>query len=464
MSVVPLTSSAGLVIAPPIVRSEAVRLTPEKYQRWWHFFWLPGKAYSSWEDMFEKNADRLDYLLTPGDYRTLGPLVLKDHPGNTALRPSTIRYYNPGVDDAVHPVRRPAEASSAALVDTFRLDGPTTRDWLVQGLTVSEPTKHTAIRGKAGNITVDFCLIEKDGDHLLRIRDASNCAIQRCVLRDTIQPYNAKGEPLDSIGIQIDSTDADVLAIKILDNEIYNVGDGIQTTPSDFDPTRPVEVLIEGNDIYLEPSRYIPGTDTTLDENAIDLKAGSDSLRPIIIRRNRMWGFRRRAVKGALGEIFVVNKFCRNVVVEKNIMGDAPIGMKDENWPPDSVFGADEPRNIIFRLNQFYEIRDYDADDEGAITKPITSGISFICNYFSRSDFIAAETTQENVYRGEGPHYEGNTRVEVGGIQRSPFLDRVPYTEPTNAVAAALYGYDTYERKRWTGPELATGAVAAEAP
>ncbi len=85
-----------------------------------------------------------------------------------------------------------------------------------------------------------------------------------------------------------------------------------------------------GNDIYLEPSRYIPDTGTTWDENAIDLKAGSDTPESTVIRKNRMWGFRRNAAaKGkSRGELLVLQAYSRNVVVEDNIMGDAPIGTK----------------------------------------------------------------------------------------------------------------------------------------
>lgn len=145
-------------------------------------------------------------------------------------------------------------------------------------------------------------------------------------------------------------------------------------------------------------------------------------------------------------------------------MGDAPRGMKDENWPPESGFDADKPRHIIFRRNQFYEIRDYSALDKGAITKPITSDIKFIWNYFSRSDFIADQTPPG--YRGTGPVYLFNTGVEVGDIQRHESqIPRVPYKRGINPIVAAPYGYDTYERKRWTGPEFAMGAIpAAHAP
>lgn len=456
---VPLTNSPSLFAVPHITRQRAVRLTPEKYQRWWYRFWLPAKEYSSWKQLFEENADRLDYLLTPGDYRTLGPLNLDNQPGNTAARPKTIRYYNPGVNDTAHPVKRPP-IEGWARVSAIRFDGPSTRNWLVRGLTVSHPTDNSVIRGGAGNITVDFCLIEKGGEYLFRIRGASDCTIQRCVIRDTIQTFNVNGEPDDSTGIQIGRGEDDVLAIKILDNEIYNVGDGVQVTDDRDDPTRPFEVLIQGNDIYLEPSRYIDETNTTWDENAIDLKAGSDTPRSTIIRNNRMWGFRHRAARGALGEIIVVQRFCRNILVEDNIMGDAPRGMKDENWPRHPEFDVDKPRHIVFRNNQFYEIRDYSGLDKGAITKPITSGIKFIGNYFARSDYIADQTPPG--YQGTLPRYTGNTRVDVGDVQRHESQNPpVPYDEAMNDIATAPFGYDTYERKRWTGPELAMGAIPA---
>lgn len=109
---------------------------------------------------------------------------------------------------------------------------------------------------------------------------------------------SASGGPR-TVGIQVGNIRADVLGIKILDNEIYNVGDGIQLTDGP-EATRPVEVLIDGNDIYLEPSRYVGQSNTTWDENAIDLKAGSDVPESTVIRGNRMWGFRRNAAPTAI--------------------------------------------------------------------------------------------------------------------------------------------------------------------
>ena len=122
---------------------------------------------------------------------------------------------------------------------------------------------------------------------------------------------------------------------------------------------------------------------------------------------------------------------------------------------------VNRPRNITFRNNQFYAIRDYAAADAGAITKPITAGISFIDNYFARSAFLADKGPPSPPgYRGP-PVYTGNTLIDVGDIQRLPTATALPYNTALNTVASAPHGYDSYERKRWTGPERARGAIPA---
>jgi hypothetical protein len=444
---VELRDSPSLFPVPPIDFGNAVVLTDT--------------SYASWTAMFgnRENAGKLDYLLMPGDYRSWGRLEFVNRAGNTEGRPKTVRYHNSGVDDGLHPTRR----RNSARIDSLRFDLPGTKNWLVQGLTILHPTASPSVTQGASNITVDRCLIQSARIYSFRIRHATNCTIQRCVIREAINGNENEGVG-DSSGIQVGNIDANVLGIKILDNEIYNVGDGIQLTDGPT-PRRPVEVLIEGNDLYLEPSRYLGDTNTTWDENAIDIKAGSDRSESTIIRNNRMWGFRRNAGPTALGEILVLQRYCRNVVVERNIMGDAPRGMKDENWPTGLGLAVDTPRNVVFRNNQFYEIRDYAESDRGAITKPITAGISFVHNYFARSDYLA-DIGPPN-YRGSGPTYTGNTLVEVDAIQRQedptaplPYDPApLPYDPALNRVATAPHSYETYQRKRWTGPEFAMGAV-----
>jgi hypothetical protein len=435
-----LKDSPNLFQVPDVDLSSAVILTPD--------------SYDTWTAMFDANAEKLDYLLGHGDYRNWGTLELHDKAGNTALRPKTIRYYNPSVDDTLHPVQR----GHFARIDAFRFEGPDTKNWLIRGLTVIGPSDTPVIARGASNITIDLCLIEYTRTYGIRVRSAQHSIIQRCVIHESINGIQ-RNHRSDTSGIQVGIIDTEVVGIKILDNEIYNVGDGIQITDSRKAPHTAIEVVIEGNDIYLEPSRYIDDTNTTWDENAIDIKAGSDAPNSTIIRNNRMWGMRRNAAPTALGEILVMQRYCRNVLVEDNTMGDAPRGMTDDNWPTGQGIDVNTPRNIVFQNNQFHDIHDYAALDEGAITRPVTAGISFVGNHFSRSDYLA-DNTPPGGYRGDGPVYTDNILVEVGAIQRDdapPSLVINPAYN--NTVATAPHDYDTYERRRWTGREFAIGAL-----
>ena len=112
----------------------------------------------------------------------------------------------------------------SALVDGFRFRGPTISNWLIQGLTISFPTDERVIEHGPTGITVDRCLIEYSSFYTNRIRGASECTIQRCVIREAINKKNNHFEG-DSTAIHVGNTDADILDPKILDIEIYNVGD-----------------------------------------------------------------------------------------------------------------------------------------------------------------------------------------------------------------------------------------------
>jgi hypothetical protein len=439
-----LSPSPKLVV-PPVAEQRPVKLHDE--------------SYDSWSEMFDKEGSRLDYLLAPGDYRGWGPLELVGRAGNTARRPATIRFHDPDADHAVHPVHRPTQAR----VDALNFKGAGTRNWLVQGLTFSEPPEAgtPTIRMWDGvrRITVDACLIERARLRGVWIKHARHCTIQRCVIRETLNGAAEIGRG-DQQGIYVGNVDAEIRGIRILDNEIYDNGDGIQVKHYKHDPDRTVEVRIEGNDIYLTPALYLDGGATTWAENAIDLKAGSSRPRSTRIDNNRLWGFRRNAVPTARGELLVIQWSSRNVVVTRNIFSDAPRAMKDEVWK--TAFEPDENRrrDIVFTGNQFHGIRDFDAEDLGFILKPITAGLSFTENHFARSDFLADKTPTN--YR-VAPTFMSNTLIDIGEIQRprDPGGSRFPYKPGLNVSGAAPHGYELYQRQRWTGPTWQRGARPA---
>jgi len=104
----------------------------------------------------------------------------------------------------------------------------------------------------------------------------------------------------------------------------------------------------------------------------------------------------------------------------------------------------------------------------GSYCQPVTSGIVFTGNYFARSTFLA-DVTPPSGYEGTEPRYTGNTLIGVRCIQRQGAgqqcmdPDTFHYDLALNTrIAIALHGYETYERKRWTGPEFAEGAKPAQ--
>ena len=304
------------------------------------------------------------------------------------------------------------------------------------------------------------------GQYGFRIQ-GSDCTIQRCVIRESFAT-NKVQEIVDSVGIQVKEVlDTAILGIKILDNEIYNCGDDIGLTSLKKPGGGPVEVVIEGNDLYLEESRYIGRrprhqydvgrerhrhqgglAQTRVDHHSEQPHVGLPAQgRPRIARRD----LRREQV--------LSERRRRRQHHGRRALGHE--GRELASRQASRLESLDTPRDIVFRNNQFYEIRDRAALDEGAITKPITSDIKFIRNYFARSDFLAdAGPIDPPGYRGIGPCYEGNILVEIDQIQRpGTGTDTLPDILGGNTVATAPDGFESYQRKRWTGPEFAKGAI-----
>lgn len=417
-------------------------------------------SFTKWSAMFAAHPHATDYLLAAGDYRPWGTYVFSDQAGDRAGRPAVIRYFD---DPSPHPVRR---LESQALIAGFQFRGPATRSWILHGLTFREPSIHLTIAHGASDITIDYCLVEDYEGYGVRVRSSAVC-VQRCVVRNSVQTWNpADSSMRDTVGIQAGNAgqNAVVTGVRLLRNEIYNVGDGIQIGMNATEPVdaalSPVEVTIDGNDIYLEPTRYLDG-DLTWDENALDIKAGSDSTQTVVTN-NRMWGYRRNKGRTAAGELLVINDCARNVLIQDNIFGDAPRGMKDENWDRRFGLSVDLPRYIVVRHNQWHDIVDRASSDRGAVTKPVTADVVFNDNVVARCDFLADEAPQGG-YRGAGPHYRHNTFVDVAEIQRPPAAPLPPARlrltpDDGNLVVTAPAGYALYQRRQWTGPELAASA------
>lgn len=131
-------------------------------------------------------------------------------------------------------------------------------------------------------------------------------------------------------------TNPGVIGLSVLNNEIYDVsGDCIQLYASDADPISSYSknITISGNRFYTTL-----GSDS---ENALDFK-GVDGC---VVSNNEIFGFEDKAI--------VVQKGCRNIVVEQNRIYDSQRGMEFRGE------GGKPQKNMIVRKNLIYNIGDY---------------------------------------------------------------------------------------------------------
>lgn len=408
---------------------------------------LNPQMFSSWAAVFQAHPNKLDYLLVPGDYTSWGPVSLLNKSG-TLNRKRTIRYYDPATNH-LHPVQRNQEAR----IDTISAPQIGTAHWLIHGLTIRQPSAAVQIGNDTHNITFESMLIEESRVYGLRIRSAKDICIQNSVIRNV--PIEAQR---DSTGISIKpALYKPVSRIKILDNEIYNYGDAIQITdhgPNPADSWVPVEnVLIENNDLYLTNDRR-QADGTACAENGIDIKAGSDNAYTRVYG-NRMWGFRKTdtacAGSGSNGDAMVLHVAARRIEIERNIIGEAPVGIKEKLFlSPTNTYLS---RYIKANNNYFYNIQKYHVDDSGAVLD-LSNNVSFISNVVAQGDYLFDHSNDGGYHLG-GPDVRGTLSISVDvNDPASSDPIPVPYDVSINYVKdeskAVAY---TYERRRWTGPE-----------
>jgi len=164
---------------------------------------------------------------------------------------------------------------------------------------------------------------------------------------------------------------------KIINNEIVNQGDGIQTVRHNRNSDGKLQdanyegTIIDSNDIYITSDIYTDGkgnyTPTgkyAYAEDAIDLKVGSDNpANPIVITNNNMWGSRKSdgtnsSISSGGGEI-VVHYGVKNVIINDNVMFNASSGIAsgDNNRFQYSMSDSEIKRNIFYDLGTITDVK-----------------------------------------------------------------------------------------------------------
>jgi len=284
-----------------------------------------------WKDSFE-NWDQTGiytntnstYLITPGDYREWGVLMIRK--GGSKDQRLNLLYYDPNSTDSdlskSNPVSLPVEKK--VLLEGFIVRGtysgpvgfPGRRILPVKyvnlvGLAVSGTslelsrigTERSPDFGRKGgpscrieladSISIRNCLIENvQSGNALKI-NANYTFVSGCVIRNCFRVPGA-----DNIGVSISPTRTyENRGNQIVGNEIYNCTDCIQIVnvgDSLVDGYAP-NTLIADNDLYITSDYYVK-TEVGLlasAENGVDLKVGSDSeSSKVLVTGNRIWGMR----------------------------------------------------------------------------------------------------------------------------------------------------------------------------
>lgn len=423
-----LRASSNLRPIPPVATTNRVQIASPA-------------DFADWDDLLTTHPPTpgFEYQFAQGDYLSAwgqGLITNAYGGGGTAAAPVVIRYT--GNSDELHPVKRTG-GGAEAIIDGLKFNGSNQGHWLVVGMTNRAPAFDTDVIGGPGGICFDRCLFESPGvarHYGIRLRSGNDNVVQRCVVRGYI---NAAGD----LGINVVPDNGAMSRTKIIDNEVYDCGDSFQVSQNALDETVATDGLVEGNDFYFTAAyRNADGTGDM--ENAMDFKAGN-ALVPWIVRRNRCWGSRTNLVS-ATGDLIVVHVAAQNIQFLENIFGDAPCAFIEV------VTGAGA-RNLVIARNLFHDIQRYYPEEHAGAALRLVNNAAVYHNVFARCGSVLYVP---GALEQGGPLLKKNMRVETDAnhadTASSTYLDSLNHRATVDSFAG-------YQRKRWTGIEVAEGAL-----
>ncbi len=275
------------------------------------------------------------FCVRPADYRNVGNIVLRR--SGTSELPRAI-VLDDGSSD--HPSALPL--SSQALIQSLEFDGAS--HWYVERLSIEgTPDRQAVVRftNGASNNTIDQMRIEGFYEGISIHNGSHGNAIQNSLIGNMDFHRGGDAVCIGLQGFQTRPAPVSILDTRILNNEIYDCNDGIQTIvnpalnySADFSG-----LIIAGNDIYLTPARYSdcsgrldPNGACACAENAIDLKGGAlDSGRPVRAIGNRFWGWKKTdrqcGGSGSWGSAIVAHATAKNADILDNVFFDVSRGV-----------------------------------------------------------------------------------------------------------------------------------------
>jgi hypothetical protein len=432
------------------------------------------------------DPDKRVFCVRPGDYRFIGKRDLRESGTPGARR--YLRY--DGTNAALPAIHR----SQQAIFESIRIFG---NWWVVQGLTIrpSDPATSyflpvwagddNVIDGNLldgrdhpnGSIQIGVLIRGFDGDPALRN------SVQRNVIRNGDQSHQA----IDYGGVNVmfgwepgENNNWN----KVLDNEIYDWGDGVAVSGISEvcdEPGQQHGTIIDGNDVYITGAKRVDcqtgaadwNGDCACAENGIDVKAhpAPHLANWTRVTNNRVWGYRPTTEalvcggSGANGQAILGGNTCpRHVFVANNIAADSTVGI--------SAAGSD----WIVAGNLIHDVRTSNGHVYGSIAlfpAPTATRLSVQFN-----TIVGVDTAYEDASANTDTRC--NVVVESPGLRGIGWPRGANHVTPYNATYAAsepnisgsphaTYPAVTqsrnvefcYWRKRWTAPERVCVPAAA---
>jgi len=442
-------------------------------------------------------------FVAPGNYFSDTRLTVTVSSGGTAEAPRYLIYHDPAnPGDETHPVHMPPEkraifkclrifGASYCVLDRLTVDGGKHRNYITG---VGEPGRSDVTdsgiprsEGTSGPFTpschntLNRMLYQHIREGVIQINDGCHFnTIQNCVIRKTPLPDG------DWVGICLmawrgRAGKAEVWGTRIVNNEIYDVNDGIQLFHhSIIDPLLPDYrgTLIKNNDIYVTPAIYSDGKGNldpngtySASENAIDIKASSASAAPqdwVRIENNRMWGFRflDDNLAGSNDHGFAV-------VIHNNIGGKRGYILIRNNIVMDTVngIGIKDHSNVSVLNNVFYDIKRLGHDGK---TEPYENSMALSLKGPSTEVYnnllIRGDHQWCSLRDTAGVDVKNNLIVDIPSVSlhnysavtadynayyNSPKRLAAPGTNDTVSTSSLVPGHTdrVVTRKRITGPE-----------
>lgn len=308
------------------------------------------------------------YCIAPGDYRSFGTLAISAA-GGTAEEPKVVRFESSEFDDSDEIFT----ADISKLARMPMLDIRNTSHWVFNRL-AWEGTSGMPIRmAGATDIVIDRIRLTNNWRGIEFQHGTNDSYLQNSYIGNQIIPQGSGNDGVcvafighyrqASFGGNIDYNFPVVArGNHIVNNEIFNCNDGIQTVwmPQYSNEPNFQGTVMAGNDIYIDDRVYTncygskdSSGPCAFTENAIDLKGGSlDASDPMLIFDNRMWGWRDtdsnyNSPANSHGTAISTHfNPVQNVEIYENVFWDIPSAVSFTRGSKDSIIRDNVIKNV----------------------------------------------------------------------------------------------------------------------